>query len=132
MADDPVAWAVKTALFRSPAATRSPPTTPPVIPVKDHVVAAVLAIKLPYWSRVLLYTVMAEPGYTVWADTRTAEPVAAVSIRIWLAAAVLTVIPLWVPVIVVEPAWVAIIDCVPAVFSVVVAVIVLVPLSPAI
>src|SRR5437867_8878683 len=47
----PVAWAVKVALLLSPAATRSPLTTWPVILASDHESAATLARKLLKASR---------------------------------------------------------------------------------
>src|SRR5208337_4688278 len=49
---------VKTALFLSLAATRSPSTTPPVFVGRLHASAATLATKFPYGSRVIAYAVI--------------------------------------------------------------------------
>src|SRR5947209_1462562 len=42
----PVTWPVKVALFRSPAGTRSPVTTPPVVLRSDQLSGAIFATKL--------------------------------------------------------------------------------------
>ena len=49
----PGAWPVKVALLPSPATTKSPLTTPPVLVGNDQASADTLATKLPLASRVM-------------------------------------------------------------------------------
>src|SRR5439155_687804 len=49
----PTTWPEKVALLRSPAATKSPSTTPPVLVGSDQVSEATLDTKLPYMSRLI-------------------------------------------------------------------------------
>src|ERR1035441_9693820 len=103
MAAVPVKCAVKVALLVSPDATRSLSATPPVLLTRLQVAAA-LATKLPYASRVMAYTVIELPAVTACAGTTEPLPSAAVSTRICDAAATLTVNAPLTPVFPV-PAW---------------------------
>src|SRR5438093_231827 len=93
----PITAPVNTALLLSPAATRSPSTTPPVLLTSDQVVAATFATKLLNASRVIEYTVIALPEATDCAGTTVPVPSTAVSTPICVAAPATTVILLLVP-----------------------------------
>src|SRR3954468_11192381 len=69
----------------SPAGTRSPLTTPPVLLVSDHV-AGTFATKLPPASREIAKTVIELPDATLCAPTTDPEPSTAVSTRMAVAA----------------------------------------------
>ena len=86
----PGAWAVKVALLRSPAATKSPSTTPPLLVGNDHASAATLATKLPMASRVMAYAVIEVPE-RFCAGTTVPLPLAAVSTLTWVALPATTV-----------------------------------------